>query len=68
MPVYDLTAEQLHAVRGPSAPEPSDFDQFRDETLEQVRSRPLDIRFTPEETALVTVNTFDGSFAGWLSG
>ena len=65
MPVYDLTEDQLTALRGPGHPEPADLDRFWAETLTEVRQYPLQATFTPVDTGLTSVRTDDVSFSGW---
>lgn len=62
--LFDLPLEQLKTYK-PEIPLPGDFDQFWADTLEQVRSHPLDAKFSPVDTSLELVECFDVSFAGW---
>lgn len=62
--LFDLSLEQLREY-APPRPEPDDFDAFWQRTLDDARSFPLDPVFTPVETGLALVETFDVTFAGW---
>ena len=64
MAFFDLTPDQL-AVYLPVPEESPDFDAFWQETLEQVRSYPLDAVFTPVDYGLSTLDTFDVTFNGY---
>jgi cephalosporin-C deacetylase len=65
MPIYDLTLDQLSALRGDTVQEPADFDGFWADTLTHVRRHPLRPVFTAVDTGLTTVQVYDVSFAGW---
>jgi cephalosporin-C deacetylase-like acetyl esterase len=45
--------------------EPSGFDAFWQETLEEARAFPLDATFEPVAYGLKTVEAFDGTFRGY---
>lgn len=62
--ISDLAREELRAYR-PERHEQDDFDEFWRWTLEEAAQFDLDARFTPQETALSTVETFDVSFRGY---
>ncbi|MCA0145606.1 acetylxylan esterase [Blastococcus sp. LR1] len=64
MPQTDLPLEELRRYR-PQLPAPDDLQGFWDVTLAEAGERPLDASWTPVETGLVTVETFDVSFAGF---
>lgn len=64
MALFDLSVEKLREYR-PERTEPDDFDAFWEATLGEARSHPLDARFTPHDSGLSTVETFDVTFAGW---
>ncbi|WP_405802704.1 acetylxylan esterase [Streptomyces sp. NBC_01187] len=64
MAVFDLSIDQLHTHRSASA-EPEDFASFWERTLEEARSHPLDVSFTPVAGPLRAVEVHDVSFAGF---
>jgi cephalosporin-C deacetylase len=65
MPIYDLTTDELTALRGEPRQEPADFDEFWADTLARVRRHPLGAVFTAVDSGLTTIRTYDVSFAGW---
>ena len=64
MALYDLPLDQLRAY-APDIAEPPDLDRFWRETLAEARSHELAARFTPFESGLQLVETFDVEFAGF---
>lgn len=64
MPLFDLPLDDLRRYR-PERHEPDDFDAFWQRTLAEVRRHPIDAQFAPVETGLITIDTFEVSFAGW---
>jgi cephalosporin-C deacetylase len=62
--LFDLSLEELHHYK-PERTEPADFDRFWQETLEEVRSYPLEARFTPFDVGLSLVDVFDVSYRGY---
>ncbi len=61
---FDLPLEQLQTYL-PARSEPTDFDAFWTETLEQTRAYPLEATFVPVQTALRTLDVCDVTFAGY---
>lgn len=64
MALFDYPLERLREY-SPRLAEPADFDAFWDRTLAQTRSHALDARFTPYDSGLSTVDTYDVEFGGW---
>lgn len=64
MPFFDMTLEELQQYR-PDRHEPADFDAFWQRTLDEARQHPLDARFEAVDFGLVTVETYDVTFAGF---
>lgn len=64
MALFDLPLDELRAYRS-TAPVPADFDDFWRETLAETRAYDLAADFTPYETGLRVVETFDVRFSGW---
>ncbi|WP_329619864.1 acetylxylan esterase [Streptomyces sp. NBC_01255] len=64
MSQFDLPIDQLRTYRSASV-EPEDFDAFWAKTLDETRTHPLDARFERVATGLVTVETYDVTFAGF---
>lgn len=64
MPLFDYSLEELREYR-PARAEPEDFDNFWAATLAVARRHDLAANFTPYDTRLTTVDTFDVSFAGY---
>ncbi|RKR76584.1 acetylxylan esterase [Frondihabitans australicus] len=48
-----------------SQQDPSDFDEFWAETLRDTRQHDLDVRLSPVDTGLATVDVYDVTFAGY---
>lgn len=61
---YDLPLEQLRTYR-PERVEPQDFDEFWENTLAEVRRRPLEPKFEQVEVGLRTVDVYDVTFNGY---
>ncbi len=66
MAYFDLPFEQLQTYQPPRQ-EPTDFDAFWQETLEQTRQYPLEARFELADFGLRTVEAFDVTFNGYGS-
>lgn len=64
MALFDLSGDALTGYRSPT-PRPEGFDAFWRDTLEQVREYPLEATFTPVDTGLRLVETYDVTFAGF---
>ncbi len=64
MAFFDLPLEELQTYK-PERPEPPDFGQFWDATLDEARNHPLNPIFEPVDTGLVTVEAFDVTFNGY---
>ncbi|WP_299531583.1 acetylxylan esterase [uncultured Streptomyces sp.] len=64
MALFDMSLEELRTYRSRSV-EPEDFDAFWSTTLEETANHPLDVRFTPRETGLKTVEVYDVTYAGF---
>ena len=64
MPQLDLPLEDLRRYR-PDLPEPEDLEAFWRATLEGVAGHDLAASFTPVDSGLVAVESFDVSFAGF---
>ncbi len=64
MSFFDLPLDQLKTYK-PDRDEPKDFDSFWSTTLADARSHPLAAKFEPVDFGLVTVETFDVTFAGF---
>lgn len=64
MTFFDLPQDELEKYL-PDRPEPADFAAFWERTLAETRGFPLDATFTPVESGLQTVETFDVTFAGY---
>lgn len=62
--ISDLAREELRAYR-PDRNEQDDFDAFWTRTLAEAAEHDLDATFTPQETELATIETFDVSFRGY---
>ena len=61
---FDLSPAELRDYR-PEREEPSDFDRFWMDTLDDAASYGLDALFVPYETLLATVDVFDVTFRGY---
>ncbi|WP_406099353.1 acetylxylan esterase [Streptomyces sp. NBC_01013] len=64
MAQFDFPLDELERYR-PALPEPDDFDAFWRETLAQQEGFGLAARFEPVPNGLVTIDTFDVTFAGY---
>ncbi len=64
MALFDLPLRELREYR-PQIEEPADFDAFWTATLAAVRETPLAPVFSPVETGLALIETFDVTFQGW---
>lgn len=64
MALFDLPQWELERYQ-PELDVPDDLDLFWSETLDQSRARTWDPVFTPVETGLALVQTFDVTFAGY---
>jgi cephalosporin-C deacetylase len=64
VPHFDLPLEELRRYR-PDVAVPDDLDGFWKETLAAARGHELAARFTPVDTGLVVVETYDVAFAGY---
>ncbi|MET9153971.1 alpha/beta fold hydrolase [Streptomyces griseoflavus] len=64
MPLTDLTLAQCLALR-PDLDEPADLDAFWDRTLRQARAAGGSPRFTPVDSGLSQVTTYDVSAPGF---
>jgi cephalosporin-C deacetylase len=60
----DLPLDELESYL-PARDEPADFDAFWTDSLAAARKLPLNARFTPVETYLKTIDSFDVEFAGY---
>jgi cephalosporin-C deacetylase len=64
MSFQDLPLSELETYR-PSRDEPEDFEAFWSRTLAEVREHPLDARFESADFGLLTLETYDVTFAGY---
>ena len=64
MPQSDLPLSELRAYR-PDLAVPADLESFWAATLADARSHELDASFTPVNSMLTVIDTFDVSFAGY---
>ncbi len=64
MAFFDMPLDQLRAYR-PERQEPTDFDAFWQQTLDEARSYPLNAVFEPVDYGLSTVETFDVTYSGY---
>jgi cephalosporin-C deacetylase len=60
---FDLPLDQLRTYR-PALAVPADLDQFWAATLAEARSHELAPSFTPVDSGLTVISTFDVTFAG----
>lgn len=60
---FDLPLEELKTYK-PAREEPSDFDAFWRQTLDEARTFPLDATYEQADYGLRTVETFDVRFRG----
>jgi cephalosporin-C deacetylase len=64
MAFFDMPIEDLEKYL-PQRPEPNDFDSFWARSLATARQYPINARFTPVETGLALLDSFDVSFSGY---
>lgn len=64
MPLFDLPLSELRAYR-PDLAVPGDLDAFWAATLDDARRHDLAATFTPVDTGLAIIDTFDVTFAGF---
>ena len=64
MPLFDLPLAELRAYSPDLAVAP-DLDAFWARTLDEARAHPLEPTFTPVDTGLTLVDTFDVTFRGF---
>jgi len=64
MPFFDLSLEKLYEYY-PQRNEPADFDAFWQTTLAETRQRPLEVSFSPLETGLKLIDSYDVRFSGF---
>jgi cephalosporin-C deacetylase len=64
MPQFDLPIDELRAYK-PDLPVPDDLDAFWASTLAEARTHDLAAAFEAVDIGLVTIDTFDVTFAGF---
>jgi len=64
MPLFDMPFEQLQSYQPPRE-EPSDFDQFWEQTLDEAHQNDLNATFEPADFGMSTVDTYDVTYAGF---
>ena len=64
MPYSDLPIDELRTYR-PNLAVPSDLDAFWEETLRETRSRATPATFTPVDSGLTVIRSFDVTFPGF---
>jgi len=64
MAFFDLPFDQLQTYL-PRRTEPTDFDAFWQQTLDEVRQTPLKATFAAVDYGLATIETFDVTFHGY---
>ncbi len=64
MALFDMSLSQLEAYR-PDVAEPSDFDAFWQQSLNETRSYPLNAVFTATDVPFHTIEAYDVTFNGW---
>ena len=64
MSLFDLPLAELRAYR-PDLAVPDDLDAFWTSTLDEARGHDLAATFTPVDTGLAVIDTFDVTFAGF---
>ncbi|TCC37090.1 acetylxylan esterase [Kribbella sindirgiensis] len=62
--LVDMPLDRLREYR-PEPEEPADFDAFWKQTLDDAAGHPIDVRFTPYDARLATVEVQDVTFSGW---
>lgn len=61
---FDLPLDQLQQYRPPRS-EPSDFDSFWQQTLNEARAFPLAAQFQPIEIGLTLIDAYDVTYHGY---
>lgn len=64
MPLFDLSIAELRAY-APALAVPADLDGFWESSLAEVRAYDLAPSFTPVDSGLTVISTFDVTFAGF---
>ncbi|MQA77846.1 MAG: prolyl oligopeptidase family serine peptidase [Streptosporangiales bacterium] len=64
MAIFDMDLAELRTYRSRIV-EPGDFEEFWSRTLAEARVHALSASWTPYDTGLRVVDTFDVRFAGW---
>ncbi|MBN2304041.1 MAG: acetylxylan esterase [Anaerolineae bacterium] len=64
MAFFDKSLDELQTYK-PALTAPNDFDAFWDATLAETREHPLNATFEPVDYGLVTLETYDVTFAGY---
>lgn len=64
MALFDLDLDELRGYRS-RVERPHDFDAFWRESVAQTRAYPLDVSWTPYDTGLRLLDSYDVRFAGW---
>lgn len=64
MPQFDLSLDELHAY-APTIAEPAGLDAFWKKTLSEADRHPSNVRFTPVDTGLAVLSSYDVTFAGF---
>lgn len=64
MPLFDLPLAEMRSY-SPELSAPSDLDAFWAHTLADARSHPLEATFTPVDSGLRAIDTFDVTFSGF---
>jgi cephalosporin-C deacetylase len=64
LPYSDLPIDELRRYR-PDLAVPTDLDEFWAATLRETRSHPTAVTFTPVETGLTVIDSYDITFAGF---
>jgi len=64
MAFFDLPLDELKTYK-PLREEPKDFDAFWKATLDETRSHPLNATFERVDNGIVTLETFDVTYAGF---
>jgi cephalosporin-C deacetylase len=64
MPQFDMPLDEMRRYTPPLAV-PADLDEFWSGTLEEARQHDLNATFTPVNSGLTAISTFDVTFAGY---
>jgi cephalosporin-C deacetylase len=64
MALFDMPVAEMRTYR-PDLTTPADLDGFWERTLSDARGRDLDARFTPVDSGLTVISTFDVTFSGF---